>query len=1254
MSRLFSLRKVAAASLLLLVCAVAGLAWFAGSELVLRSLVDRAVASSAGKLEVSGVHGSLYGPLRIDQLSYATGFQRVEAQQLELDWSPGELLLHQRLRISKLQMRQLDVNVIKVDPEPLQQPLSLRLPIDVEIADARAERLVVHVGGGSYELGALQTSLNYRDGQYHFAAGMDGSWGKANTMLALPASPPFALNGSLAILAGHYSASSNVGGNLAAITLAGEARATDVKTDAMDGHMQAVLTPFQKTFLQQIVLQAHRLDPQHYLPDLPQADLALDLTLQAEPSGAFQGALKVLNTLPGPIDHARLPLRELGGAFEGGFEALSLRDIRLDMGEAGRFTGSGNLQQQRLHFDLSTAAFNLRGMHSKLKPTRLAGAMRFELASDAQSVQALLEQQHYQIRLDAAHRDAMVEIKQASIMSAGSELSLSGALPLDKTRAFHAQGKLRNFNPNNFGDYPAAAINAEFSAEGSMRPQLQTALHLSIADSSYRGQTLGGQGDSMISAERIWDTALKLNLGNNRLSAEGAFGMAEDRLKWQLDAPDIGALGSHFAGQAQATGEIGGSWTQPDGQFSLSAVNLNWDNTQHLAQLSAKGKLAPGADGELALNAELSGYHSGESKQGGLALDHATLAVTGRRSHHEIELAARNKLIDAHAMLEGAWLGEQGWEGAIRRFENQGRYPATLVDAAKFSASPERFSLTDAAVALAQGTVHIDELALHSGSLSSRGRIEALNVADLLKMADERAEKIVASLTLGGKWRVEAADERNGEIELWREQGDVAAPGVAGASLGLSRLTCTLAMANSQLSGKLEMEGTALGHVVASVESVLARKGNAWSLEEGSPLAAQVDASMPSVAWVSPLLGAQIEIDGAVEAHFSAAGTVLEPKLSGVITGDKLKFSYPGQGVYLKDGSLRALMRENQFILEQLLMHGKEGNLSGKGSLSLEAGKPAMQIGFVADKLQAMNRPDRQLILSGNGEMSLRDGLVQVAAKLKADDAHIAWGKGDAPTLSQDVVVLGREHNNSPKTNKVSLDLELDLDLGDQFFFKGDGIDARLEGAINLTGKGGELPAATGIIRVAQGSYFAYGQSLAIERGILNFSGPMDNPGLNIIALRKNQPVEAGVTITGTLMQPQIKLTSNPVVPDGEKLSWLVLGHGLDSSSGTEFSLLQSAANALLSKGNSVTLQSRIAQAAGLDELVLTGNGGLESSVLTVGKRLSSRAYLSYEQGLAGMSNAAKISYTLSKRLSVKAKAGTENAVDLFYDFTFD
>ena len=83
---------------------------------------------------------------------------------------------------------------------------------------------------------------------------------------------------------------------------------------------------------------------------------------------------------------------------------------------------------------------------------------------------------------------------------------------------------------------------------------------------------------------------------------------------------------------------------------------------------------------------------------------------------------------------------------------------------------------------------------------------------------------------------------------------------------------------------------------------------------------------------------------------------------------------------------------------------------------------------------------------------------------------------------------------------------------------------------------------AIGTIAARDTSFEAYGQHLAVERGIVDFKGPINDPALNVLAVRKGLPVEAGVEVTGSVRQPKVRLVSTPLVPDLEKLSWIALG----------------------------------------------------------------------------------------------------------------
>ncbi len=81
---------------------------------------------------------------------------------------------------------------------------------------------------------------------------------------------------------------------------------------------------------------------------------------------------------------------------------------------------------------------------------------------------------------------------------------------------------------------------------------------------------------------------------------------------------------------------------------------------------------------------------------------------------------------------------------------------------------------------------------------------------------------------------------------------------------------------------------------------------------------------------------------------------------------------------------------------------------------------------------------------------------------------------------------------------------------------------------------------------------------------MLRFTGRIDNPALDILAIRPNIVQRVGVLITGTAQAPFVRLYAEPDLPDAEKLAWLVTGRAAPSC-GAEAALVQQAALALLS-----------------------------------------------------------------------------------------
>jgi translocation and assembly module TamB len=97
---------------------------------------------------------------------------------------------------------------------------------------------------------------------------------------------------------------------------------------------------------------------------------------------------------------------------------------------------------------------------------------------------------------------------------------------------------------------------------------------------------------------------------------------------------------------------------------------------------------------------------------------------------------------------------------------------------------------------------------------------------------------------------------------------------------------------------------------------------------------------------------------------------------------------------------------------------------------------------------------------------------------------------------------------------------------------------------------------------------------------------------------------------------------------------------------------VQQAALALMA-GNSGTGKRGVAASLGLDELSFSRSGPAGPAV-TFGKRIGRNIYAAYERGLSGALGTLYVFYELSRRVTVRAEAGTRTAINLIFTFSFD
>jgi translocation and assembly module TamB len=291
------------------------------------------------------------------------------------------------------------------------------------------------------------------------------------------------------------------------------------------------------------------------------------------------------------------------------------------------------------------------------------------------------------------------------------------------------------------------------------------------------------------------------------------------------------------------------------------------------------------------------------------------------------------------------------------------------------------------------------------------------------------------------------------------------------------------------------------------------------------------------------------------------------------------------------------------------------------------------------------------VIVTGQGRAAVTNGKLALSGRLTADEGRLEIGTTALPQLGEDVVIVGRERSTPAREEQKlkALALDLGIALGGDVHVLGRGLNVWLSGDVHLyTNEQGEVR-AKGTVSARNGTFVAYGQRLEIDRGRLYFNGPIDDPGLDILAVRRRLAVEPGVEVTGTLHEPLVRVVSNPSLPQGEALSWLLLGHGPSDAAPGELSALPLAQSALLGKAT-----GSIARRLNLDELAVGTDTASSSQVVTLGKRLNDRIYVTFQQALGAAGSALRLELTLTRHILLRAQAGATSLVGLFYHSQWD
>jgi translocation and assembly module TamB len=311
---------------------------------------------------------------------------------------------------------------------------------------------------------------------------------------------------------------------------------------------------------------------------------------------------------------------------------------------------------------------------------------------------------------------------------------------------------------------------------------------------------------------------------------------------------------------------------------------------------------------------------------------------------------------------------------------------------------------------------------------------------------------------------------------------------------------------------------------------------------------------------------------------------------------------------------------------------------------------PSFNIKVSGNQATLLNWEDYLLVASPDLEFSGDTSGVHVTGSVAMDKAEIIVRDlpEGAVAPSDDVIVVGREIDTPRKTRVTSA---VDILLSDDIHLKAFGLDTNLEGQLGFIVAEGREPRGVGELRLVDGVFEAYGQKLEVETGTMTFTGPLDDPLIEVRAIRKIESISgsivAGIDLSGRAQEIQTSLFSDPSMSQADIFSYLVTGRPLKEATAADGTNLSSSAYSLGLR-QAAAIVGQIGQSVGLDEFSV-GGSNQNSTELIAGKQINSKVYTRYAYGVFSQVGKLLIRYKLTDSFSIEIAAGESQSMDILY-----
>nr|WP_314583552.1 translocation/assembly module TamB domain-containing protein [uncultured Pseudomonas sp.] len=744
-----------------------------------------------------------------------------------------------------------------------------------------------------------------------------------------------------------------------------------------------------------------------------------------------------------------------------------------------------------------------------------------------------------------------------------------------------------------------------------------------------RGQPAVLQAKADGAGDRWNVSALQIRLGDNRIEGTGSL---QQKLVGQLDMnlPRLGQLWPRLQGQVKGRLDLAGTLQAPQGQLALQGNQLAYE-TNKLQSLNLAAKL-DGAQ-RATIDLKTSGIQAGDTALGAL-----TVNGQGDIKRQQVKLDLQGPLLKLALALDGA-LDKGNWRGRLASGDIQ------------TSGQDWRLQQPARLERLADGTINFGAHCWMSGPASLCGEDQRLMPDPRLRyhLKQFPLESLAQWLPKDFAWK----GALNADVQL-----DIPASGPNGqvvidASGGTLRvkeknqwldfpyqaLKLTSSLTPKKVDISLNFRGGKLGELLARL--------SIDPLAKNKTVNGDFNLSGVDISVARPFVPMIEKLNGKLNGSGRISGGLLAPQVNGNVTLNEGEVSGPELPISLEKLNVQALIAGENVQLKGNWNSGPtgQGNIGGHiawaEALNVDVSLQGTRLPITVEpyaKLEAA--PDLKITLQG-------DRLV-VSGKVLIPKGEITVRQLPPSTVkvSDDTVIVGAQTKEGKPPMAIAMDINVEVGQ-EKLSFSGFGLTANLAGHVHI----GDNLDTRGELNLNDGRYRAYGQRLTIRKARLLFAGPVDQPYLDIEAIRQTDDVIAGIRLSGSAEQPTTTVFSEPAMSQEQALSYLVLGRPL-ATDGEDNNMMAQAALALGLAGSSGTA-GKLASDLGIKDFDLDTSGSGDKTAVVASGKITDKLSLRYGVGVFEPANTIALRYLLSKKVYLEAAGGVASSLDIFYKRDF-